>query len=284
MKILMVGDVAGAPGRVMFAKVVADLKSKGRADFVVVNAENAAGGRGITASLAEEMFEAGADVITLGDHSWDQKDLLPYINSDERILRPANFASECPGKGITTLNTEWGPLTVINIIGRVFMKPYDCPFQKMDELLENPAPLGKIILVDIHAEATAEKITLGRYIDGRVTAVVGTHTHVQTSDETILPNGTAYITDLGMTGAKDSSIGRDLESVTKMMKTGMPVPFKIAKNDPALEGIILDVDRLTGKASTIERMELQRRITLYRYEIPWCHRRGKRPVLPGVYS
>ncbi|MDD4869787.1 MAG: TIGR00282 family metallophosphoesterase [Kiritimatiellae bacterium] len=256
MKIMMVGDIVGGPGRAIFAEVSAKLKHSGQVDFIVVNAENAAGGRGITDKLADELLANGADVITLGDHTWDQKEIKGYLDREMRIIRPANFTPECPGNGWTTVNTSFGPVTVINLVGRVFMHHYDCPFRTSDGILKRP-DLGKTILVDIHAEATAEKIVLGRYLDGRVTAVVGTHTHVQTSDEQILPNGTAYITDLGMTGPKDSAIGRDLESVTSTFLTGMPAKFHIAAGQVMLEGVIIDVDRETGKARTIKRIRLK---------------------------
>lgn len=252
----MVGDVVGAPGRAVFAEVSAKLKHSGEVDFIVVNAENAAAGRGITDKLADELFTAGADVITLGDHTWDQKELPAYLDRESRIVRPANFAPGCPGRGWTTVNSNFGPITVINLAGRVFLHNYDCPFRTVDEVLKKPG-LGKIILVDIHAEATAEKIVLGRYLDGRVTAVVGTHTHVQTSDEEILPLGTAYITDLGMTGPKDSAIGRDLVSVTRSIMTGMPSKFTIATGKVMLEGVIVDIDRESGKASRITRVRVK---------------------------
>lgn len=256
MKILMVGDVVGGPGRAVFAEVSAKLKHSGDVDFIVVNGENAAGGRGITDKLADELLRAGADVITLGDHTWDQKDLKGYLDRESRIIRPANFAPGCAGKGLVTVNTSFGPVTVINLVGRVFLSPYDCPFRTADELLKRPG-LAKTILVDIHAEATAEKIVLGRYLDGRVTAVAGTHTHVQTSDEDILPGGTAYITDLGMTGPKDSAIGRDLTSVTYKFLTGMPTKFEIATGKVMLEGVIIDVDRETGRARSIKRVRIR---------------------------
>lgn len=253
---MMVGDIVGSTGRDVFAEVSAKLKHSGEVDFIVANAENAAGGRGITEKLAHEVLAAGADVITLGDHTWDQKEIRGYLDREARVVRPANFAPGCPGKGWTTVTSSFGPVTVISLIGRVFMDPYDCPFRTADEILKRP-DLGKIVLVDIHAEATAEKIVLGRYLDGRVTAIVGTHTHVQTSDEEILPGGTAYITDLGMTGPKDSAIGRDLGSVTKMFLTGMPFKFEIAKGTVTLEGVIIDVDRETGKARSIKRIRIR---------------------------
>jgi 2',3'-cyclic-nucleotide 2'-phosphodiesterase len=254
MKLLMTGDIVGEPGRKMFAETVRRLKARGDADFVIANAENVAGGKGITGRLAEDLFAAGADVLTLGDHAWDRKELGAYLDTERRILRPANFAPGCPGCGLVTVATAWGAITVVNLIGRVFMRPYDCPFRAVDALLAQASNIGKAIAVDMHAEATSEKIVMGRYLDGRVSCVVGTHTHVQTSDETILPGGTAYITDLGMTGARDSSLGRDLNSVTRMILTGLPAEFKVATRDPVLEGVIVDLDMRTGKARGITRL------------------------------
>lgn len=224
--------------------------------MVVANAENAAGGKGITETLAEGLLAGGADVLTLGDHMWDQKEVKGYLDRTARAIRPANVAPGCPGRGWTTVRVGETDVTVVNLVGRVFMNPvYDCPFRCADALL-SLGGLGKIILVDLHAEATSEKIVMGRYLDGRVSAVVGTHTHVQTSDEAVLPKGTAYITDLGMTGAKDSAIGRDLESVTSMFLTGMPERFKMAQQDVALEGVIVDVDAKNGRARKIKRLRI----------------------------
>ena len=254
MNILIVGDIVGSPGRKVFANTVTRWKAMGDVDFVVANGENAAGGRGLTPKLADELFSAGADIITLGDHVWDQKDLIPYLDIDKRLVRPANFPPGCPGRGYTIVDFHGVKLCVISLIGRVFMPPNDCPFRCVDALLKNSSSLGDIIIVDVHAEATSEKITLGRYLDGRVSFVCGTHTHVQTSDETILPNGTGYITDLGMTGPKDSSIGRDLESVTQRFLNNMPFQFKVAKNDVVLEGVLISVDERSGKTRSIERI------------------------------
>lgn len=254
MKVMMVGDLVGATGRKAFADVVARYKAAGKADVVVVNAENAAGGKGLTGTLAEELFKAGADAVTLGDHTWDQKELAAYLPHEKRVLRPANFAPACPGHGMVGFETDWGRVTVVNLVGRVFMNPVDCPFRTVDALLRAGAALGRVVLVDMHAEATSEKIVMGRYLDGRVTAVVGTHTHVQTSDEQVLPGGTAYITDLGMTGPKHSALGRDLESVKDMFVSGMPARFKLGREGAKLEGALIDVDRETGKAFGIQRI------------------------------
>ncbi len=256
MKILIVGDIVGAPGRKVFAEVTERLRKAGRIDFVVVNAENAAGGRGITPKLVTEILESGADILTMGDHVWDQKELIPTLSANPHILRPANLPPTCPGKGCVTIDTPVGTVTLINLLGRVFLPATaDCPFRYMDSILApSSKDLGKIIIVDLHAEATSEKIAMGWHLDGRVSVLVGTHTHVQTSDERILPKGTAYITDLGMTGSKDSVLGRDKESVLFKFLTGMPSRFKVASNDLVLEGVIVDIDHNTGKARSIERV------------------------------
>ena len=255
MKILMVGDVVGSPGRRALAQVVTRMRQSGKADFVVVNAENSAGGKGLTASIAEELFAVGVDVLTLGDHTWDQKELGAYLGREPRIIRPINFAPGCPGTGWVNVDVGEGEkVTVVSAIGRVFLNPYDCPFRAMDAFLGGSEERGRIVLLDFHAEATSEKIIMGRYLDGRVSVVAGTHTHVQTSDETVLPRGTGYITDLGMTGAKDSALGRDLDSVTSMILTGMPSKFKVASDDVVLEGALIDVDRKTGRAKKIKRI------------------------------
>jgi len=254
IRVLMVGDIVGSAGRRAFARIATAYKAEGKADFVVANAENAAGGQGLTAALGEELFAAGADVLTLGDHAWDQKDAAAYLEREPRCLRPLNFAPGCPGRGIATLETKVGKVTTISLIGRTFMRPYDCPFRAVDAALAREPGLGRIVLVDFHAEATSEKIVMGRYLDGRVSCVAGTHTHVQTSDERVLPKGTAYITDLGMTGSRDSALGRDLESVTRMFLTGMPCRFETGKEDAVLEGLVIAIDAATGRARSVRRL------------------------------
>jgi metallophosphoesterase (TIGR00282 family) len=254
IRVLHVGDIVGSPGRTLFARVVHRLRAEEQVDIVIANAENSAAGRGITPTLADELFAAGADVLTLGDHTWDQREILPYLDREPRIVRPANFAPGCPGRGFTTVDTPKGRLTVMSLIGRVFMPPADCPFRTADDILKKRDQLGTLIFAEIHAEATSEKIAIGRYLDGRVTSVVGTHTHVQTSDEAILPKGTAYLTDLGMTGPKDSVLGRALEPVLKKFLTGLPTKFEVATNDVALEGVIVTVDPKTGRATKIKRL------------------------------
>jgi len=253
MRILHVGDINGSPGRQAFMKVAVPLKQSGAVDAIVVNGENAAAGRGITPTLATELLDAGADVITLGDHAWDQKDLIPFIEMEPRLIRPLNFAPGAPGKGWAKVDTPKGSFSVVQVIGRVFMDPYDCPFRAFDQLMKVHPELGPRIITEIHAEATSEKIAFGRYVEGRVSSVAGTHTHVQTSDETILPKGTAYITDLGMTGPKDSIIGREVGPVLHKFLTGMPVKMDMARDQIALEGIIITLDG-SGRASQIERI------------------------------
>lgn len=242
MKILHVGDVVGAPGRLAFHRIAVPMKQRGEVDALVVNGENAAAGRGITPAIAEDLLNAGADVITLGDHTWDQKELAPFLDIESRVIRPLNFAAECPGRGWITVDTSAGPLTVIQVIGRVFMNPVDCPFQALRGLLAKDLGFAPNIVVDLHAEATSEKIALGRFLDGKVSSAMGTHTHVQTSDLTLLPGGTAYLTDLGMTGPKDSVLGREVEPVLRKFFTGMPVKMDVAKNWNALEGAVIETD------------------------------------------
>ena len=256
MKILFAGDIVGSPGRRIFRTVVKRMRASGEVQIVVANAENAAAGSGITAPLADELFEAGTDVLTLGDHVWNQKGTEALVAQEKRLVRPANLPAGCPGRGWVTVQTALGPLTVISLMGRVFLPPMDNPFTCIDALLPQ-IPAGGPILVDFHAEATSEKIAMGWHLDGRVTAVLGTHTHVQTSDERLLPKGTAYITDTGMTGPADSVIGREVAPVLKKFLTGMPSRFEVVKGPSVLEGVILDVDRITGRANSIKRVRFR---------------------------
>jgi len=257
MRVLLVGDIVGKPGRNAFVQVVSSLKAEGRIDFVIANGENAAAGRGPTPEIANALLSAGADVVTLGDHAWDSKDMVAGIDLESRIIRPANLPKGAPGKGVVRVETPGGEITVVQLVGRVFMQPnYDCPFQMADRLLKGELGGDKVIFVDFHGEASSERMAMGRYLAGRVSAVFGTHTHCQTSDETVFPNGTAYITDLGMTGPKDSILGREVEPVVKKFLTGVPQKFDVAKGDPTLEGAIVDVDMKTGKANSIERIRI----------------------------
>lgn len=256
MKLLMIGDVVGNPGRKIFKREIPKLKASGAVNAVVVNGENSAAGSGITAALAKEFFDAGADAITLGDHTWGQKEFAGQIGGVDKLVRPANYTSECPGKGWTLVTMPTFRFAVVNLQGRVFMQPVECPFKTIDKVL-NEIPKDVSVFIDFHAEATSEKITFGHYVDGRVTAVVGTHTHVQTSDAMLLPKGTAYLTDLGMTGPYISSIGRDLVPVTKRFITGMPSRFEVAEGPSVLEGAIIDFDPSTKKASSIETFRIR---------------------------
>jgi 2',3'-cyclic-nucleotide 2'-phosphodiesterase len=253
LKIVFVGDIVGSPGRRAFARFATRWKNEGKADIIVANAENSASGRGPTPAIAQEILDAGADALTLGDHTWDQKELAPFLDRESRIARPANFAPGCPGKGFVRLETPEGPLLVISLIGRVFLPPRDCPLRAADALLKKESARVRMIMVDMHCEATSEKIIAGRYLDGRVSLVAGTHTHVQTSDETILPKGTAYITDAGMTGPKDSVLGRDYEPVLRSYLTGMPNKFDVATQNVCVEGVCVDIDPKSGKALNITR-------------------------------
>ena len=252
----MIGDVVGSPGRKIFRREVPRLRKELGLAAVVVNAENCAAGSGLTAALSEEFFDAGADAITLGDHTWGQKEFAGQIGSLARVVRPANFAAECPGKGWCLVTLPTCQIAVVNVQGRVFMQSVDCPFKAMDRVLAE-IPKNVPVFVDFHAEATSEKITLGYYLDGRVTAVVGTHTHVQTSDALVLPNGTAYLTDLGMTGPYVSSIGRDLKPVTRKFITGMPSRFDVAEGPCVLEGAVIDFDPATKKSASIETLRIR---------------------------
>jgi len=256
MKILMIGDVVGGPGRRILARELKRIKAERGIDAAVVNAENCAAGSGITAALAKEVFEAGADAITLGDHTWGQKEFAAQIGGIDRLVRPANYPAECPGRGWCLVTMPTFRLAVVNLQGRVFMNPIDCPFKAADRVLAE-VPKDVPVFVDFHAEATSEKITFGYYLDGRVTAVVGTHTHVQTSDALVLPKGTAYLTDLGMTGPYVSSIGRDLKPVTKKFVTGLPSRFEVAEGPCVLEGAVIEFDPATKKSISIDPVRIR---------------------------
>ena len=256
MKILFTGDMVGSPGRRIFRDNIARIKKDTGAAAVVANAENCAAGSGITAALANEILSSGADAITLGDHTWGQKEFAGQIDSVRNLARPANFPPGCPGKGWCMVVMPTFRFAVVNALGRTFMQPVDCPFRKIDEIL-NEIPKDVPVFVDFHAEATSEKIVMGHYLDGRVTAVVGTHTHVQTSDAIVLPGGTAYLTDLGMTGPYVSSIGRDLKPVTKKFLTGLPSRFEVADGPCVLEGALVEFDPATKKALSIETYRLR---------------------------
>ncbi len=256
MKILFIGDIVGSPGREAVKKLLPELKKEYRLNFVIANAENAAGGSGITLAVAEELFASGLDALTSGDHIWKKREVLEIINQEERILRPTNFPAGAPGHGWGVFKTKDAlKVGVVNVQGRVFMEALECPFRASRQAQESLFQETKIIIVDIHAEATSEKVALGWYLDGKVSAVLGTHTHIQTADERILPQGTAYITDVGMTGPLDSVIGRKIEDVLERFLTCVPTRFEVAKENIQLQGAVLDIDEQTGKARSIERIQ-----------------------------
>lgn len=257
MKVIIIGDVVGKPGRRVLSSSLRKLKEQHEAEFIVANVENAAEGAGIVPRIADEILAAGVDVMTSGNHIYDKKEVVGYIEKEPRLLRPANYAPDAPGRGMWIGSSASGtPIAVINIQGRVFMPLTDCPFRTADRLISEIAGRASVIIVDLHAEATSEKQAMGRYLDGRVSVVVGTHTHVQTADESILPRGTAYITDLGMTGPYDSIIGVESELVITRFVRGMPARFETASNSPKLCGVVAEIDERTGKALAIERIQV----------------------------
>jgi len=250
LKFLVLGDVIGRPGRRAVQLFLPGLISEYGIDMVIANGENSAHGIGITLSTATELLNSGVDVITTGNHVWAQREVFQFIDSDLPIVRPLNFPPSAPGKGYCIKQDAM----VVNLIGRVFVGQYDCPFRAVDSLLSSLNPIPKIIIIDFHAEATSEKVALGRYLDGRVTAVLGTHTHIGTIDAAILPKGTAYVTDIGMVGPVDSIIGDDVDNVLNSFLTGLPHKLSVGSGKAALDGILLDVDRSTGKATGIKRI------------------------------
>lgn len=255
MKILFIGDIVGEPGRKAVQVILPRLRGEQALDFVIANGENSAGGNGITPQIAGELFSAGVDAITSGDHLWDQKSVSELLYSEPRFLRPLNYPPGVPGRGANVFQVRnLPPIGVMNVQGRVFMQPMENPFTMADTEVNRLREKTKIIFVDIHAEATSEKIAFARFLDGRVSAIVGTHTHVQTADEQILPNGTAYLTDAGFTGPHDGSLGREIEPVIKRFVTGMPQRFEVARNNVLLHGAVIRIDDTTGKATSIQRI------------------------------
>ncbi|WP_442599575.1 TIGR00282 family metallophosphoesterase [Neobacillus sp. D3-1R] len=255
MQILFIGDVVGSPGRDMVKEYVPKLKEKYRPQLTIINGENAAGGKGITQSIYRQFLEVGAQAVTLGNHSWDNREIFEFINDAKYLVRPANFPEGTPGKGLVFLKYNELEVAVINLQGRTFMNAIDCPFKKADELIEEAKKRTSIIFVDFHAEATSEKQAMGWYLDGRVSAVVGTHTHVQTSDNRILPNGTAFLTDVGMTGPYDGILGVEKEAVLKRFLTSLPVRFEVPKEGRTLlSAVLIHIDQKTGLAKKIERI------------------------------
>ncbi len=257
MKVLFIADVVGKPGRRIVTRLLGKLRRELGVSLVTANGENGAGGYGLTAETADELLSSGIDVITSGNHIWDKKEFIPRLRDDSRILRPANYPPGNPGKGHTIVTTTDGyDVGVLNLQGKVFMPSLDCPFRTAMRLIENLRKQTNMIVIDIHAEATAEKIALGRYLDGLVSAVIGTHTHVQTADEGILPGGTAYLTDVGMTGPTDSVIGVKTELALKRFLTQVPHRFQTADGNVRLMGAVVDIDDRTGRAVSIRRIDV----------------------------
>jgi metallophosphoesterase (TIGR00282 family) len=253
MNILFVGDIFGSPGRRIVADHLQDIVEANHIDLTIANGENAAGGFGITPAIAEELFALGLDVITSGNHVWDKRELFDYFARQPRLLRPANYP-DAPGKGVITYRARNGvECAVINLQGRTYMPNTDCPFRKADRILNELGPDVKVRFVDFHAEVTSEKIAMGWYLDGRVSAMVGTHTHVPTADTRILPGGTAYQTDCGMTGPYQSVIGVQTDIIIQRFLTGLPVRMEAARMGPELHAVIVDVDEATGKARAVRR-------------------------------
>ena len=256
MKILFIGDIIGKPGRRAVKELSSAIIVEHKIDLVIANGENAAGGFGIIPRVAEELFDSGVDLLTSGNHIWDKREIVPYLESGAPVIRPGNYPPGAPGKGRYLLETAGGNrVSVINASGRVFMDSLDCPFRYLDSEVEKAREESNVIIVDFHAEATSEKNAMGLFLDGRVSAVLGTHTHIQTADERILKNGTAYITDAGMTGGTDSVIGMKADNPIAKFITGMPRSFEPARGDIELQGVVLEIEPEKGRCISIERLK-----------------------------
>lgn len=257
LNILCIGDIVGKPGRRIMAERLRTLVKERDIDCVIANAENAAGGSGLTPQIYNKLLRYGVNLVTLGDHTYRKRDIIQTLETCDNIVRPANLSENASGKGLAVYKTGKGPtVAVVSLLGRIYMKPADCPYTAVDRILAKLNNKADVVFVDMHAEATSEKISMGYYLDGRVSCVFGTHTHVVTADETILSGGTAYITDIGMTGPHDSILGRNKTSVLKSFRTQMPYPFEIATDDIRLNGIIVTVDSNTKQAERIERIRV----------------------------
>jgi metallophosphoesterase (TIGR00282 family) len=257
LNVLCIGDIVGRPGRRIVADKLKRLVRELEIDCVIANAENAAGGSGLTPKIYDKLLRYGVNLITLGDHTYRKRDIIKTLETTENIVRPANLSEQAAGRGVAVYTTAKGPtVAVVALIGRLFMKGADCPYNAIDRILPQLEPKAEVIIVDFHAEATSEKIAMGYHLDGRASLCFGTHTHVVTADERILPKGTAYITDIGMTGAHDSVLGRSVENVLKSFRTQMPFPFEIATGDVKMNAILVTVDSNTKKAEDIRRIRI----------------------------
>ncbi len=254
MKILFLGDIVGKPAREYLSQVLSSIKEKEKINFVIANGENAAGGSGLTEKTAKQLFSAGIDVLTTGDHAFKKRDILDLFSKMD-IIRPLNYSSLAKGEGLIIKEINGIKIAVVSLLGRVFMQPAENPFQAVGDIIEELSQKVNIIIVDFHAEATSEMVAMGYFLAGKVTAVLGTHTHIPTADEKIIAEHTAYITDVGMTGSCDSVLGRCKEDVIEKLLTNMPTRFNLAKGDVRIQGVILDVDQTTGKALSIRRVE-----------------------------
>lgn len=254
VKILVIGDIVGRPGRNILKKNLHSLRNKYNVDFVIANCENAAGGSGITLDVCKELFDSGIDVLTSGDHIWSKRESLIPVLNDNKVLRPANYPSACPGKGFNVFRNKFFNVGVVNLLGRVFLDAIDCPFKTAESVISEISRITNVIVVDMHGEATSEKIAMGWFLDGKVSFVFGTHTHVQTADEVILPNGTAYLTDVGMTGPFKSVIGREIKDVLEFFTTRIPRKLEVATDDVRINAALVEVDSTTGKAFSIKRI------------------------------
>ena len=258
MKILFIGDIVGSPGRMAVREMLPGLMAKKKIDFVIANCENVAAGFGVTKNVVDELFKYHIDVLTSGNHIWDKKETLGFIDEYQTLLRPANYPDVAPGHGSVLYPTASGQYVgVLNLAGRIFMYPSDCPFLRARQEIQRLRVQTNVIVVDFHAEATSEKRALGWYLDGSASAVLGTHTHVQTADDEILPGGTAYISDAGMTGPFDSVIGIEKEAIIEKFLTQIPNRFEVAKNDIRLQGVVLEIDAASGKANAVERISVK---------------------------
>jgi 2',3'-cyclic-nucleotide 2'-phosphodiesterase len=257
LNVLCIGDIVGRPGRRILAEKLKSVVRERSIDCVIANAENAAGGSGLTPQIYDKLLRYGVNLVSLGDHTFRKRDIIETMERTDNITRPANFSEHAAGRGIAFYKTGKGPVVgVLTLIGRLFMKPADCPYTAADKWIPRLQKEADVIVVDFHAEATSEKIAMGYHLDGRVSCVFGTHTHVVTADECILPKGTAYITDVGMTGAHDSVLGRKSSSVVKAFRTQMPIPFEIATGDVRMNGVVVTIDSNSRQAERIERIRI----------------------------
>jgi 2',3'-cyclic-nucleotide 2'-phosphodiesterase len=253
LNVLFIGDIVGKQGQEYTRAVLKEIVRTRKVDLVIANGENATHGRGLNRASAEYLYDSGVEIITLGNHTWDQRDLVTFIDEDTRIVRPANFPDGTPGRGFTTCKVRGKEVLIINVMGRTFLSQLDCPFRTVDHILANH-PQIKHIVVDMHAETTSEKLAMGWFLDGRVSAVLGTHTHVQTSDERILPSGTAYLTDVGMVGPRDGILGMDRKLVLQRMLTQMPVRFEVADGGRQFCAVFFELHEESGQALSVERI------------------------------